>query len=145
MKKILKKSEIIFAVILLIGFFLPWFNQWGKYSGLKVPLLLYIWPAEGIGSDTGLWIRIFSCLFFIVYLIPILCALIIIQAIRKKKTIIFSLATGIIIYLLLIYNMIAWTLYVFHELLFGAWIMLIAGLLLIITAILKNKFDNLVS
>ncbi len=148
MKKYLKIIEIVLAVIIIISFFLPWIDFWWYVSGLQAPLLLMEWPAGGpaggiASSQLPIWSKIIVYLFFIVYLIPIFSSLIIIQGIRKKKTIKWSLATGILIYLLLLYVIIAWPQIIFHGLLFGAWISLIAGLLLIITAILKNKFDNL--
>jgi len=144
LKKIFEKSEIILAIILLISFFLPWIEFLWYSSGIQVPLMLWEWPAAGVVSyESVMWIRVLSYLFFIVYLIPVFCAIIIIQGLRKKKTRIFSLSTGIIIYLLLFYNLIVYPEYLFH-LLFSAWITLITGLLLIFASILKNKYFKLI-
>lgn len=142
MKKYLKLIEIILAMILLISFFLPWvYNGWGvSWSGLTLPLILFQYPAQNVMTvNSDLWIKIFCYLFFLIYIIPVLSLIIIIQGIRKKNIFVYSLTAGILIYALLIYNIFAWEHFVFHEILYGGYITLVAGLLLIITSVIKYK------
>jgi len=143
MKKIFEKSEIIFAAVLLISFFLPWFNSYSNYSGYFVPLLLKWIPYPYFDpSKVHIIINILCYLFLLIYLIPILSSLVIIQGLRKKITKYIAVITGLIPFILLIYLLITYPHIILHQLLFGAWTTLASALGLILSSFGLFKLKN---
>lgn len=143
MKKLLEKSEMIFAVILLVSFFLPWIGSYTIYRGYTAPIVLMAFPAYFTQSAYfPLALKILTFLFLLIYLIPISSGVVIYRIIRKKRTLVYSIIAGGLVYLLLTYTLITYSGFIINTMHFGGWLTLISALGLIVSAILSNKYKN---
>ncbi|MCK5268934.1 MAG: hypothetical protein KAR07_12210 [Spirochaetes bacterium] len=127
-----ERYENIFAVGLILAFFLPWISFGGFFSlnGLDMPRIL-----GGLGEiakgfsdkknvDTsGTWI------FYIFYLIPILSISYLVLTLKKNKNIkVISIITGLIPILGLIYALINYGSKVIHLLSIGGYLTILCGI-----------------
>ena len=99
MNKFLEKTEVIFALALIVSFFLPWVSLGGlvSFSGFSIPDALKGLMSIGSslsGNKTGIPWKVY--LVYLLYLIPLCSAAVIILGLRERNTKIISIATAIL-------------------------------------------------
>jgi len=140
LKKAGKKCEIIFAVLLLGSFFIPWVKVGGfyYYSGCVIPDALFglaRFSEVSSGNMSGILIMAYaSCL---LYLIPLLSIIIIIMSIYNFNLRIVSIAAGIMPIIALFYSIIEFG-NIFNNLYAGFYLTLFASFALIISVFRKS-------
>jgi SSS family solute:Na+ symporter len=91
------KPQLVAALLLFASFFLPWFSSHsGSFSGFQIRGFLRANPDIGGSSLPGFILMI------LIYLIPVLCLVIIVQLIGKKSTKFTALLAGIMPFLALL-------------------------------------------
>ncbi|HOJ28080.1 MAG TPA: hypothetical protein PL059_03320 [Spirochaetota bacterium] len=148
MNKFLEKTEMLFAAILIVSFFLPWASIGGliSISGYNVPDALKGISALGEifakGEEQSLKGIYLS---YLLYLIPLLSIIIIVLGMKDYNTKIISICTGFLPFLFLIYLLMN-EFNVFEVASIGVYLTLIAGLCLILSAFgiikFKKKVEN---
>ena len=140
-----KKSENIFAIAMLIAFFLPWINLGGLYTfaGYDIPNVLELGTAfvNAIQEpgEKGLDVPFY---YYLVYLIPLLTIGIIILDYKGIETELVSIFAGALPILTLIYFIVDKGFDVFKVMGIGAYITIIASIGLILGALNVINFEK---
>lgn len=107
-KKVLKKCEIFFALLMMAAFFMPWVKVGGGcYSGCVIPDALFRLARffeVSTGNRSGILIMAYAS--YILYLIPFLSIIIIVMSINDFNIRIVSFTAGIIPLIALFYSFI---------------------------------------
>jgi len=144
MNKFLEKTEMLFAAVLLLGFFLPWASIGGlvSFSGYNIPEAL-----KGLSGLAGAFSKetaetpVKVYLSYLLYLIPLLSIIIIVLGFKDIKTKVISICAGALPFLFLIYALIDIG-NIFKAASIGVYVTLIAGLCLILSAFGIIKFNK---
>jgi hypothetical protein len=145
MNKFLEKTEMLFAAVLLLGFFLPWASIGGliSFSGYNIPEAL-----KGVAGLAGAFshkttheIPVKVYLSYLLYLIPLLSIIIIVLGFKDMKTKIISIIAGVLPFVFLIYAVIDFG-NIFKAASIGVYVTLLAALGLILSAIGVIKFSK---
>jgi len=144
MEKFFKKSEMLFAVLLLLGFFLPWASIGGfvSFSGYNIPEAI-----KGVSGFANSFsegpsetpVKVY--LSYLLYLIPLLSIIIIVLSVKEIKTGILSFITGVLPFLFLIYALIDIG-NIFQAASIGVYITLIAALCLLLSGLGIIQFNK---
>ena len=140
-----KKSENIFAIVMLIAFFLPWINVGGLFivEGYNIPKI-----SEGAAffanafkeyGEKGVDVPFY---FYLVYLIPLLTIGIIILDYKGIETELVSIFAGALPILTLIYFIVDIGFDVYKGMGIGAYITIIASIGLILGALNVINFEK---
>jgi hypothetical protein len=140
-----KKSENIFAIAMLIAFFLPWINLGGLFTvaGYNIPNTL-----EGLGSFASAFKKSGAkgvevpFYIYLVYLIPLLTIGIIILDYKGIETKLVSIFAGALPILTLIYFIVDIGFDVYKVMGIGAYITIIASIGLILGALNVINFEK---
>ena len=140
-----KKPENIFAIAMLIAFFLPWINVGGLISveGYNIPNTLEVGAtianAFKESGEKGVDVPFY---FYLVYLIPLLTIGIIILDYKGIETKLVSIFAGALPILTLIYFIVDIGFDVYKVMGIGAYITIIASIGLILGALNVINFEK---
>ena len=140
-----KKSENIFAIAMLIAFFLPWINLGGLFTvaGYNIPNTL-----EGLGSfanafkNSGAKGVEVPFYIYLVYLIPLLTIGIIILDLKGIETNSVSILAGALPIFTLVYFLVKNGFEIYQVMGIGAYITIIASIGLILGALNVINFEK---
>jgi|ETNmetMinimDraft_13_1059891.scaffolds.fasta_scaffold53167_1 hypothetical protein len=139
-----KKSENIFAIVMLIAFFLPWVNIGGfiTVAGYNIPNVL-----EGLGTFANALNKSGSkteipFYFYLVYLVPLLTIGIIILDLKGIETKRVSILAGALPILTLVYFLVKNGFEIYQVMGIGAYITVIASIGLILGALNVINFEK---
>ncbi len=148
MNKFLEKTEMIFAAVLLLGFFLPWVSLGGlvSFSGYNIPEALKgLSVLAGAFSEKTTETPIKVYLSYLMYLIPLLSIIVIVLGLKDMKTKLVSIFAGLLPFIFLIYALIDFG-NIFKAASIGVYVTLLAALCLILSALgiikFKTKTEN---
>lgn len=137
----LKKLESIFAIILLIAFFLPWTTFGGliTVTGYNFPIAMHGFSslASAFDKDKEVTIQIY---YFMVYLIPILAITILAMDLKGGNTKIISIITGSL--LIITFLKISSGRDLFTSMGIGAYLTIIAAIGLLLVAFNVINLDK---
>ncbi|MFG1496634.1 hypothetical protein ABMA57_08370 [Saccharospirillum sp. HFRX-1] len=144
--KLMQRAENVFAVILVIAFFLPWINIGGflSFSGYEIVEL-----SQGLNQFAALGNQSGSpdpslYFFYLVYLIPIFAVLTVILNAYQKNSRVAAIVAGVVPFLFLVYGFTQGGSDIIQGMAIGSWLTLLAAtaLLLAVFGVIKLPADK---